>query len=298
LATTSNLAQKKGSVRKAKKPTRKRRHALRLIDIVIVLVILGLLSGGLLIGGELIKLARIRSQISQIAKLDEAIAIFYEKYGGLPGDLLAISAERAGMSYGDGTPAHSDGDGKISPCNLGWQWSLGCETALFWSQLSAEGLISGNYSANNRLVDNRLLKGANLIPYMPVSPINENAYITVWSTDPAQPSPQPQLPYGNYYEITRINGITIGNFVDDSRALTPLQARAIDEKMDDGSPRTGRVVVNGEANWPYDAWGTFAKPGERNCVLPDHTYNSYEYMRANRALCHLAIAFNCCTRSE
>ncbi len=269
-----------------------------IIDVAILLGLIGLLIGGTMLGKEVIEISKLRSQIAQIAKFDEAVADFYQKFEGLPGDLLAAAAEREGMAYGDGTPGHGDNDGKISPCNLGWEWNLGCETSLFWSHLSAVGLIPQNFSADSRMTDYRIPDVSVLEPYLPESPLGEGIFIAVWNTDAAIEAPAPQLPYGNYYEISRIGGSVEGKLKDDIHALTPAQAHAIDSKMDDGLPLNGRVVVNGAANWPEDAWGTYAQPGENNCITPDKHYNTQEFFKANRPLCHIAIAFTCCKREE
>jgi hypothetical protein len=260
-----------------------------LIQMGIALMLIGLLAGSAFMAKELVTLYRIHAQVSQIATFDEAVENFQTKYGGLPGDLLSISAERQGLPAGNGTPGHSDGDGNISPCNLGWQWHLGCETALFWSHLSISGMISENFSADSRFVDSRLPYVGSMDPYLPKLALTDDVYIAVWNSNPSQPSPKPQIPYGNYYELSGIKGVLDEKMVDDSRALTPLQSYAIDKKIDDGFPLSGRVVANGEANWPKDAWGTYAKPGISNCVYTDKTYNTNYFLRAEAPLCHLAI---------
>jgi hypothetical protein len=260
-----------------------------LIHMEIVLMLIGLFLGSALMGEELIQAYKVHSQVTQIAVFDEAVANFHSKYGGLPGDLLAVLATSQGLPAGNGTTSHSDGDGKISPCNLGWQWHLGCETALFWSHLSVSGMISENFSADSRFTESRLAHVGSMAPYLPRSPIGEGIYITVWNSDGSQPSPRPHLAYGNYYEISRISGADQEKLVDDSHALTPEQARSIDLKMDDGMPWTGRVIANGEANWPKEAWGSLAHSGVSNCVFTDKTYNTGYFLRARTPLCHLAI---------
>jgi hypothetical protein len=266
-----------------------------LVHAAIAFVIIGCVTGGALIGKAIVEVSLLHAQISQIGRFDEAVSTFYDKFGGLPGDLTAEKAYRVGLAAGDGTSGHGDGDGKISPCNIGWQWNLGCETALFWGQLSTTGLISENFSADNRLTDSRLQSVGMMDPYLPKSPIADGIYIAVWNTDASQASPYPQLPYGNYYEISRISGIVHGRMTDDANALTPAEASAIDKKMDDGLPLNGRIVANGGADWPKDAWGTFAKPGRHNCVSPDKTYNEHF---SSTPLCHVAIALACCKSKD
>lgn len=270
-----------------------------LAEIMVLLVVIGLLVGVVMSVDKVVQISRLRAQVTQIEHYDEAVAEFYEKYGGLPGDLLSVVADREGIPAGDGTPSHSDGDGKISPCNPGWQHHLGCETALFWSQLSETGFIAGDFNADNRLSDERLLDvTVTMSPYLPLSPLGDGIYVAVWNTDAEQPSVPPQLPYGNYFEISRIRGIKDGQFQDSPNALTPSEAQAIDNKIDDGSPIHGRITVNGNAKWPDDPWGTYAKPGTDVCVNPDDTYNTQQFLLSGKPLCHLAVAFKCCVKQK
>lgn len=278
-----------------------RKYLGTLRGVTLVKLVCGLVAIGLLLGlfakfDEWVVLYKVRMQVAQITVFDEAVANFNDKFGGLPGDLLAIQAQREGLPAGNGTPGHGDGDGNISPCNLGWQWHLGCETALFWSHLYVSGMISDNFSADSRFTDGRLNRVGAMDPYLPQSNMKEGLYIAVWNSNASLPAPKPALPYGNYYEISRIAGVLEEKMVDDPKAFTPLEAHAIDVKMDDGLPFTGRVMANGNADWPKDAWGSFAKPGAANCVASNKTYNISYYFQAKLPLCHLAIKFNCCEK--
>mgnify|MGYP001788489415 CR=1 FL=1 len=77
------------------------------MEISIVLVILGLLTGGVLAGQSLIKAAELRSQITQIEEYELAVNVFKDKYLGTPGDL--INAE----SFWPAQTNNGDGDGMI-----------------------------------------------------------------------------------------------------------------------------------------------------------------------------------------
>jgi hypothetical protein len=278
-----------------KNSARKSRYLFSFTEVIIFLVVSGLLVGFVLSIGTILELSRMRAQISQLSHFDEAVTNFHEKFDGLPGDLLSVVAEREGLPAGNGTPSHSDGDGKISPCNPGWQNHLGCETALFWTHLASTGFIPGDFNADNRLTDERLVDvSVTLAPYLPQSPIREGVYVAVWNSDDEQPSPPPALPYGNYFELSRLMGIVDEKIVDDPGALMPKEAFAIDEKMDDGSPVKGRILVNGNGKWPEDAWGSLAKPDEKGCVAPNKTYNTANYFIAAMPTCHLAVAIPCC----
>lgn len=272
---------------------------LTLAEVMLGLVIIGLLIGVMLCTAEIIEISRLRSQVSQIEKFDSAIQQFYSKFDGLPGDLISVSADREGLPTGDGTPSHSDGDGKISPCNPGWQFNIGCENALFWAQLAFTGYIDGDFNADDALGDERLKNASvTLAPYIPTSAMGDGIYVTVWNTDGEQPTAPPRVPYGNYFEITRINEVTDERIKETTGALTPVEAESIDDKIDDGMPTTGRIMVNGNTKWPEDTWGMMAKSGEDKCVAPDDGYNTRNYFMAHRQLCHLAIVLICCDRKD
>jgi len=272
---------------------------LTMAEVMLGLVIVGLLIGVMLCTAEIIEISRLRSQVSQIEKFDSAIQGFFNKFDGMPGDLIYVSADREGLPTGDGTPSHSDGDGKISPCNPGWQFNIGCETALFWAQLAFTGFIDGDFSADDALSDQRLKNASvTLAPYLPTSAMGDGIYVVVWNTDGEQPTPPPRLPYGNYLEITRISEVSDEKIKETTGALTPVEAESIDDKIDDGMPATGRIMVNGNTKWPEDIWGMMAKAGEDKCVAPDDQYNTHNYFMAHRQLCHLAVSLICCTRKD
>lgn len=63
-----------------------------LLEISIVLIIVGLVTGVVVLGRDLIRSAEIRATAHQIEELDTAIAAFYLKYGCLPGDCPNASA--------------------------------------------------------------------------------------------------------------------------------------------------------------------------------------------------------------
>ena len=71
-----------------------------LVEMSIVMVIIGLIIGGILVGRDLINVAAIRSQISQIEQYQTAVNTFRGKYGYLPGDIPHDVALQFGFSPG------------------------------------------------------------------------------------------------------------------------------------------------------------------------------------------------------
>ena len=85
-----------------------------LIELSIVLVIIGLITGGILVGQDLIKAAETRGQISQIEKFNTAVNTFEGKYGYLPGDIPNPYATQFGFQSRGTWTGQGDGNGMIS----------------------------------------------------------------------------------------------------------------------------------------------------------------------------------------
>ena len=58
-----------------------------LIELSIVLVIIGLLTGGILTGQSLIRASEVRSVATEVAKYRTAVMSFRDQYKALPGDM-------------------------------------------------------------------------------------------------------------------------------------------------------------------------------------------------------------------
>lgn len=121
-----------------------------LVELSIVLVILGLLTGGILAGQSLIRAAELRSVSTQYQQIISAVQGFRDKYMALPGDMRnatsfwGTAANCPGTSaQGSTTPAtcNGDGDGMIEPTT-----TVSNEVFRLWQQLANAGLIEGQYS--------------------------------------------------------------------------------------------------------------------------------------------------------
>src|SRR5271170_5107299 len=84
-----------------------------LVELSIVLVIVGLITGGVLVGQDLISAAATRAQISQIEKYQTAVNTFRGKYGYLPGDIPAPYATQFGFVAKGANLGQGDGSGII-----------------------------------------------------------------------------------------------------------------------------------------------------------------------------------------
>src|SRR5690349_20889612 len=62
-----------------------------LVELSIVLVILGLLTGGILAGQSLIRAAELRSVVTEYQRFITASHTFRDKFGGIPGDFRSAT---------------------------------------------------------------------------------------------------------------------------------------------------------------------------------------------------------------
>src|SRR4051812_26928952 len=121
------------------------RQGFTLVELAIVLVIIGLIVGGVLVGQDMIKAAEVRATVGQIEKYNAAINTFRTKYTGMPGDLNSVTAAKFGMVARSGAVGHGDGNGLLEGCAAN-SINAGCETLLFWRDLSFANLIDGTFT--------------------------------------------------------------------------------------------------------------------------------------------------------
>jgi len=138
----------------------KKQTGFTLVEIAIVLVIVGLLIGGVLKGQEMITNAKLKRMESDNAGIAAAMFSYQDRYLQLPGDdssatgrfdvyTDATTAGGAGFTVAVGE-ADGDGDGLIG---LGSDWdttdaknimvAASVEESKFWGHLRASGLVPG-----------------------------------------------------------------------------------------------------------------------------------------------------------
>ena len=91
------------------------RHGFSLVELSIVLVILGLLTGGILAGQSLVRASELRAVSSEYQRYATAMHAFRDKYFAIPGDMT-----NATKFWGDDATACADGavaDGTPGTCN-------------------------------------------------------------------------------------------------------------------------------------------------------------------------------------
>jgi prepilin-type N-terminal cleavage/methylation domain-containing protein len=224
------------------------RSGFTLIELSIVLVIIGLIAGGILISKDLIEAARIRQQISQLQQYSTAVNTFRLKYSGIPGDLAGNKAQQFGFTSRSGAQAHGDGNGTLGACSLSGVYTsdryFGCETALFWSDLSTAHMIGNNLTAatDDFVV---LMNANNIDQYLPRSKLN--GYVAVFSyalmEDFLSLPDTPKCKNTFCYALIKSMDTLLDGKLSAQIGITSGQAFAMDTKMDDGKPSTGIVLT-------------------------------------------------------
>lgn len=212
-----------------------------LVELSIVLVILGLLTGGILAGQALIRASELRGVTTEIGRNQSAIQAFRDKYFGLPGDLNNATkfwgaADTAGAG-GECTDSLANAGTGTQTCNGNGNGLVdNNESYQFWEHLANAALIEGSYPGTGTI---------NSTPY-PVPIVGTNV---------------PKSKLGNAgWGVFNINGYNIdfdpftaytpqaklflgsGAMYSDA-TLSTAESWNIDTKIDDASPALGKMQV-------------------------------------------------------
>lgn len=226
-----------------------------LVELSIVLVILGLLTGGVLGGQSLIRAAELRSLSSEMSRYSTAVNTFRDKYIGLPGDIS--NATRfwgfSGTTASPGCTTNSsaataspgtcdgDGDGIIRDATAA---SRTGESFQAWKQLALAGMVEGSYSGNaGNLAAGHYLPGTNA----PGARIGTTVgwMLTYIKNDTSPSAHMLNLNYLNWMGVGDVyrNG-SQGSWADDG-FIKNEEAWSIDTKLDDGLPGQGKLHAMG-----------------------------------------------------
>lgn len=222
--------------------------AFSLVELSIVLVILGLLTGGILGGQALIRAAELRSVGSQISGYQTAINTFRDKYFSIPGDITQATrfwGDRAAGAYScsdastqDGTPGtcNGDGDGFII-----WRLTSPAESHLAWQHMALAGLIEGAYSGFPNATAPYEMAGSNV----PRARFGNAGFTMAFVGTNASGVYFDDGGANDWGTATHGNSFFVGsNFGDAFRGalFRPEEGWNIDTKYDDGRPASGGII--------------------------------------------------------
>ena len=218
-----------------------------LVELAIVLVILGLLTGGIIAGQSLIRASQLRAVTTEEKRWITAIHAFRGKYLAFPGDFRdgtrfwgrmngnsdCVTNSGAAVAADGSCDGDGNGEMKNSP-------SIGAsgEMHQLWRQLALAGLIEGTYSGVSGPggASNSVLAPE---PNVPASRVPGAG----WATSYLMPRIGDSFYFDGIYGNTLFFGKPHNSAQMVTEVLTPSEAWNIDTKMDDGQPAQGKLVA-------------------------------------------------------
>lgn len=235
---------------------RKWANGFTLLELSIAIVIIALLIGGIVVGRDLIESSNVRSEASQLQTLTSAINTFKLKFNFVPGDATQAQDTAFGFFVWAGTNYTSSGNGSIQDgSDNNFLWAVGKETMRFFPALVQAKLMSGtreNYlnTSPGSVADYFLPSKINSKAfYMPTGNLLSNSTAELWVF----------MNGGNVYP----GGNWIGSWTTNDGKFRAASAMALDNKLDDGIPSVGKMVVVKITGAPY--WAADATAN--SCVL-------------------------------
>jgi prepilin-type N-terminal cleavage/methylation domain-containing protein len=223
-----------------------------LIELAIVVVVLGILITGIVGGQSLIESAKKREVIAGFTQLRTGLNAFKLEFDAIPGDM-----EDAYDYWGADCDAprrncEGDGDGKITGETQEFdKYCYGSEKerCMFLKHMSLAGILKKAYVGEGG-------------PFEPnnsfINPLNEDSYF--FASNRCKKNVNFACPTARNY-TSKLYLMSAGiNLTGDKNspwlscahraAFTPKQQKYLDEKLDDGKPKTGRVVATPVSGLP------------------------------------------------
>lgn len=228
--------------------TRRAEGGFTLVELAIVMIIIGLLIGGILKGQELINNARVSSTVAQVKAVESGISGFRDKYEAMPGDMANPGARVP--SCVNACAVAGNGDNLIQPTTANDPGAAvlaanNPESKTSLIQLAAAGFVGGVQSA--AAVGTGVIGVTN--PSTPLGGAWQLGYsdgstTAVTGLVANNTGAGFSLVAGHYIATVRALAAAAGAA---NAFMTPVQAAAIDRKIDDGSPNSGSVRAIGGA---------------------------------------------------
>lgn len=218
------------------------KQAFSLVELSIVLIILGLLTGGVLVGQSLIEAAEINKTLAQYRQYHSAAHSFREKYLALPGDMTNAADFWGAADGGDGigmdcyttaatgrATCNGNGDGEISKYYELWR---------SWQHLSNAGMVEGTYAS----ISGPGNPQTEAVPGYNVPRAAYGGDDVGWTFAGVD-----HIPTSLYFRGNNKNALIYGRFNSTrlltTSFLTPREARRFDSKIDDGVAGSGNVTA-------------------------------------------------------
>lgn len=247
-------------------------HGFSLVELSIVLVILGLLTGGILAGQSLIRAAEVRSVVSGFQRYHAAYFTFRDKYMGIPGDFTKATDfwSSAGGTGADSacyvaqtstnTTCNGNGDGQI----VSITGQNHAERFLAWKHLANAGLVEGSYTGKTAGGNGTYV--VTIAGNVPMTRMSNGFYDLFFVAETN----------ANCYTASKLdaNALTIYGNNSTFTILSPEEAWNIDTKLDDGSPVYGKIV-SALSSSPYSVNCTSSDTATATYILTNSNVGCY-----------------------
>ncbi|MGE0754743.1 MAG: type II secretion system protein [Alphaproteobacteria bacterium] len=221
-----------------------------LIELSIVLVIIGLVIGGVVAGRDLIKMAELRTVLTDVEQYKTALNAYKLKYSHWPGDDPGAQNMWGTTDCPDfSTNCNGNGNGM-------WNGGSRGETLYAWHHMSLAGLVSGHYRAQG-WPSSTFVSGSSYADRIniPTTPLGGDTGYR-FAEDEAGTGSDICTCHSASSSIYGLQGkrLFLGakfgreNAVEspynDAGAISPIDAYRIDSKIDDGIAYSGGVRSN------------------------------------------------------
>ena len=237
--------------------TRKTSAGFTFIELAISIVIIGLITGGILVARDLNRQAKLRGVSADLARYEAAVVGFRDKYAYYPGD-FPTATNIWGSAGGTGSDAacqdtasttltcNGNGDGIILTSATTFD-----ETARAWQHLqNAELLDTGVFRGTlNGVTTSQLTRVA-----LPAAKLDGVGYQFVYESRPTEGWNGASLPTAEIGVIPQTIRVALPNVGAPAparlgaNAFTPQEMFSMDEKFDDKRPGMGKIYVQYDAN--------------------------------------------------
>jgi len=192
-----------------------------------VLVIIGLLIGGILVGQSMIESSKINKTVSELRQYEILAKQFKDVYHYFPGDVSNSDGK-----FGSGV-SNGNQDGTVRYGHLEMPGS--------WEQLNRAGFVDTAYDGSSVNGVGGVKIGVNV----PATPLDKKKTAFIFESHHTANS------VWNVAEYTRTwiqivaapTAFGGASYPTDYAAMTTARAMAMDEKMDDGKPATGKLIA-------------------------------------------------------
>ena len=212
-------------------------HAFSLVELSIVLVILGLLTGGILAGQSLIRASELRAVTTESQTYATGLQTFRDKYFAVPGDFNnaiafwgaahATPATCLTTASTNGTTCNGNGDGIVL--------AGGNEVFRLWQHMASAGLATGSYNGLRGTVST---SDTDIGINVPASRLSNAGHAILTFNNMGSGA----IFQGDFGLSLFIGADSNTSFTSEA-ILKPEEMWNIDTKLDDGLPGRGKVMA-------------------------------------------------------